>query len=164
LKKCETAYPFCDYRFFDAVVVRVGPAAFPSRHRGKSRKSYGAAGSFFAPDVFRAQIEKVYGAYFTELAALSRDLPGDAKKGAAEIHAALKKIDMSLFQNNEHERWMDHAGVIGRSAKAIAGAKKYRYGEGRIWKSFECAYSDRTGIRDFRPRSGLRSALPHDLQ
>ena len=65
----------------------------------------------------------VFTAYFTTQSALSRDSLGEAQKGATEIQAALEKVDMHLLQGKAHERWMEHAGVIGKRVKAITGAK-----------------------------------------
>ncbi|MHB9029860.1 MAG: DUF3347 domain-containing protein [Candidatus Latescibacterota bacterium] len=77
---------------------------------------------YSAPAYFKAQLEMVYMAYFNTQSALSRDLLGEAQKGAAEIQAALEKVDMNLLEGKAHERWMKHAGVIGKEVKTITAA------------------------------------------
>jgi len=125
LKKTSTPYV--------AVVVAfigiAGPVSAQMHDRGShempmtSKEPSQATAQYSAPMNFKAQLQKVYAAYFSVQTALSRDLLQDAKKGAAEIQGALKKVDMNLLQGKAHVRWMEHSGVIGESGKAIAGAK-----------------------------------------
>jgi Cu(I)/Ag(I) efflux system membrane fusion protein len=88
------------------------------------------AARYSAPDHFKMQIDKVYTAYFSVQSALSRDSLTEAKKNATEVQAALGKVDMKLLQGEAHERWMEHAGVIGKGAKAISEAKDIKAARG----------------------------------
>ncbi|MBN1163958.1 MAG: efflux RND transporter periplasmic adaptor subunit [Candidatus Krumholzibacteriota bacterium] len=68
-------------------------------------------------------LEPVYDTYFRIQMALAADDYAQAVKINKKMVGTVKKVDMNLFQGNEHKKWMELSGEIVKSAEKGVTAK-----------------------------------------
>ncbi len=74
------------------------------------------------PEAFRAQLSKVFDAYFRIHAGLSGDALDDARAASKQAATALADVDMSLLEGPAHNAWMKELTGISRSVAGITAA------------------------------------------
>lgn len=108
-----------------------GGGSMANMENKESNKPYQAGTAARLDNCEEAQvaIAPVYEAYFKVQMALANDDLDAAKKANAELNDNVTKVDMALFKDEAHTRWMkisrslENASKLGKSVGSIAGAR-----------------------------------------
>ncbi|MCK4573344.1 MAG: DUF3347 domain-containing protein, partial [candidate division Zixibacteria bacterium] len=101
-----------------------GPADQPRRIERAAPVVYqvGTANRLADGDVAREALSLVYDAYFGIQMALADDDNEKAVAGFETLRVVLSNVEMSRFEGEAHERWMDLSGKLSSVAQTGAGA------------------------------------------